>query len=179
MPLPPVGPAGLAAPGPLCGSTQTASGPCTPYSTTGVGDTAGQGLGVAQSDEISGELIPQHGPGKLDETGFTAKFDSPLSSVCNEGNCARVAEAGLCPLRDRYYWDGQMTRPNTPGRLYSGEDGCCAATRPIQGGRDTASPSAEEPMSTISRAGWPSAAPCRALSPTCMGLMNMRALPIC
>lgn len=104
------------------------------------GDTAGQGLGVAQSDEISGELTLNLALAKLDETGFTAKFDSRFPLCANEGNCARVAEAAFARYGIAITGDGQMTPPHhTPAdstlvktllrcyEAYTGREGYCIA----------------------------------------------------
>ena len=104
------------------------------------GDTAGQGLGVAQSDPISGELTVNLALAELDETGFTAKIDSRFPLCANEENCAQVVQAAFARYGISITGDGQMTPPHhTPAdstlvktllgcyEAYTGEKGYCIA----------------------------------------------------
>lgn len=59
------------------------------------GDTRGKGLGIAQSDTESGELTLNLALIDLDETGFSAKFDTRFPLCANEDNCKKVCEASL------------------------------------------------------------------------------------
>lgn len=75
------------------------------------GDTAGQALGIAQSDELSGELTLNLALMTLTETGFTAKFDARVPLCASADNCKRVAEAAFA----RYGISVTGTPEMTPG----------------------------------------------------------------
>lgn len=62
------------------------------------GDNAGRALGIAMSDEISGPLTLTLSLLSLDETGFTAQFDSRDPLCATVDNCQRVVEARFAAL---------------------------------------------------------------------------------
>lgn len=102
------------------------------------GDGAGQALGIAQADEISGPLTLAFSLLKLDETGLDGSFDSRVPICATRENCREIAReqleaAGFC-------FEGEMHAPHhTPGdspfvqsmlrsyRQYSGREGACLA----------------------------------------------------
>ena len=57
------------------------------------GDWLGKGLGVAQSDDISGELTLTFSVCDMDENGFRAQFDSRVPICATEDNCHAVCVA--------------------------------------------------------------------------------------
>jgi len=59
------------------------------------GDNRGRALGIAQSDEESGELTLNLALMNLTETGFTAKFDVRFPLCAKEETCKEVCEASL------------------------------------------------------------------------------------
>ncbi len=73
------------------------------------GDNRGRALDIASADPESGELTLNLAIVKLDEKGFTAKFDCrfPLSS--NEDNCKKVCEASLAQAGFGVCGDPDMT----------------------------------------------------------------------
>ena len=75
-----------------CGSTRAVKALHTLFP---FGDTRGRALGIAQSDKDSGELTLNLALITLDETGFTAKFDSRVPICATKANCADVCEANL------------------------------------------------------------------------------------
>ena len=56
------------------------------------GDWLGKALGVAQSDEISGELTLTFSVCDLTKDGLRAQFDARVPICANEANCAAVCE---------------------------------------------------------------------------------------
>ncbi len=89
-----------------CGSTAAIRAMSTlfPY-----GDTCGRALGIAQADEASGALTLNLAIMKLNESGFSSKFDVrfPLSS--NEENCRTMVEEAFAEYGISVSGDGQMT----------------------------------------------------------------------
>jgi succinyl-diaminopimelate desuccinylase len=59
------------------------------------GDTRGEALGIAQSDDISGPLTLNFGVLSLNETGMTANFDCRTPKCATEENLDRVALEAL------------------------------------------------------------------------------------
>ncbi len=57
------------------------------------GDDRGAGLGIAQSDEVSGDLTLALTLLTMTETGVQGQFDSRVPICANEENCKKVAEA--------------------------------------------------------------------------------------
>lgn len=55
-------------------------------------DFLGKALGIAQSDEISGELTLSFTLLAINETGLSGQFDSRVPICANAENCSRVAE---------------------------------------------------------------------------------------
>ena len=55
-------------------------------------DAAGKGLGIAQSDKLSGELTVAFTMLTITETGLEGHFDSRVSICANEQNCKNKAE---------------------------------------------------------------------------------------
>ena len=62
------------------------------------GDNAGRALGIAMSDEISGALTLTLSLLSLDETGFTAQFDSRDPLCATADNCQKVVEERFAAL---------------------------------------------------------------------------------
>ncbi|MFR1051678.1 MAG: Sapep family Mn(2+)-dependent dipeptidase [Lachnospirales bacterium] len=75
-----------------CDSTRIIGGLHTlfPY-----GDNRGRALGIAQSDERSGELTLNLALITLSETGFSAQFDARVPLCADRENCAGACEAAL------------------------------------------------------------------------------------
>lgn len=59
------------------------------------GDTAGEALGIAQKDGLSGALTLNFGVLDLGETGFTARFDSRVPICANEETVSKPAAKKL------------------------------------------------------------------------------------
>lgn len=59
------------------------------------GDTRGKALGIAQSDDVSGELTVNLALITMNETGFTSKFDCRFPVCATEENCRKVCEASF------------------------------------------------------------------------------------
>lgn len=76
------------------------------------GDNRGKALGIAKSDEESGELTLNLALIKLTDTGFDSQFDVrfPLSS--NEENCAKACEATLGQYGISVLSHGEMIPPH-------------------------------------------------------------------
>ena len=89
-----------------CGSTQAvrAMARLFPF-----GDTWGRALGIAQADEVSGELTVNLALLNLDETGFQAKFDARVPLCATRENCAQVCEAALAREGIGVTGDREMT----------------------------------------------------------------------
>lgn len=75
-----------------CGSTAAIRGMNALFP---FGDWRGEALGIAQRDEKSGELTLNLAIMELEETGFTAKFDSRTPLCATEANCKAVCEASM------------------------------------------------------------------------------------
>ena len=101
-------------------------------------DTRGTGLGIAQSDELSGELTVAFSLLDINETGLTGRFDSRVPLCADDKNCRQRAEAAFA--RHGFTCDGKMTPPHhTPAdspfvqtllkcyEQYTGEKGECLA----------------------------------------------------
>lgn len=73
------------------------------------GDTRGKALGIAKSDEESGELTLNLALIAMDDKGFTAKFDSRFPVTSTEENCKAVCEAALAQHGFAVTADGGMT----------------------------------------------------------------------
>lgn len=73
------------------------------------GDNRGKALGIAQADAESGELTLNLAIMNLDETGFTARFDSRFPLASTEENCARAAEAAFSQYGIAVTGHGDMT----------------------------------------------------------------------
>jgi len=59
------------------------------------GDWSGKALGIAQSDEVSGELTLSFTLLEITETGMEGRFDSRVPLCANQANCADVAAAAF------------------------------------------------------------------------------------
>ena len=101
-------------------------------------DTRGQGLGIAQSDALSGELTVAFSLLDMTETGLTGRFDSRVPLCANDQNCRQRAEAAFA--KHGFTCTGEMTAPHhTPAdspfvqtllkcyEQYTGEKGECLA----------------------------------------------------
>lgn len=101
-------------------------------------DTRGQGLGIAQSDELSGELTVAFSLLDINETGLTGRFDSRVPLCANDQNCRQRVEAAFA--KHGFTCTGEMTAPHhTPAdspfvqtllkcyEQYTGEKGECLA----------------------------------------------------
>ncbi len=73
------------------------------------GDTRGEALGIAKSDEESGALTLNLALLSLDDHGFTAKFDSRFPVSSTEENCKAACEAALAQHGFSVTGDGEMT----------------------------------------------------------------------
>ena len=102
------------------------------------GDTAGQALGIAQSDKISGPLTLAFSLLEVSSTGLKGQFDSRVPICANESNCKAVAESSFA--RQGFAVQGEMDAPHhTPAdtplvqvllkcyEQYSGRKGECLA----------------------------------------------------
>ena len=102
------------------------------------GDAAGQALGIAQRDEISGPLTLAFSLLEVTSTGLKGQFDSRVPICANEDNCKAVAEAAFA--RHGFAVQGEMDAPHhTPAdtplvqvllkcyEQYSGRKGECLA----------------------------------------------------
>lgn len=82
------------------------------------GDNRGKALGIAQSDEQSGELTLNLALITLDGAGFTSQFDSRVPVCANEANCADVcrdnmAKAGITVKTSRMM-DAHIVEADSP-----------------------------------------------------------------
>lgn len=78
-----------------CESTRAvrALAECFPH-----GDWRGEACGIAQKDELSGELTISFNLLSLGETGLRAQLDGRVPICADEGNCKKPFEAKLLPL---------------------------------------------------------------------------------
>jgi succinyl-diaminopimelate desuccinylase len=103
------------------------------------GDTSGKALGIEMADEVSGPLTVNFGVLSLNETGFTANFDSRTPKCANEENLDAVASAALTnagfKIRDISKTPCHHTPEDTPlvqallriYETYTGNKGECLA----------------------------------------------------
>lgn len=73
------------------------------------GDWAGEAIGIKMSDELSGDLTLAFSVMELDETGFSAMFDSRVPICGNKENVADVAEKNL--TAEGFTIEGSHMRP--------------------------------------------------------------------
>ena len=103
------------------------------------GDWAGETLGIAQEDEVSGPLTVAFSLLELDETGLTGRFDARVPVCANEKNCREVVEKAFAQAG--FQCEGEMEPPHhTPAEdpfirtllecyeHYSGRKGACQST---------------------------------------------------
>lgn len=101
-------------------------------------DAKGTGLGIAQSDELSGELTVAFSLLEFTETGVTGRFDSRVPLCATEKNCQARAEAAFA--KHGFTCTGGMEPPHhTPAdspfvqtllkcyEEYTGQKGECLA----------------------------------------------------
>ena len=120
-----------------CGSTKAVRdlAECFPH-----GDFAGNSFGVAQADELTGELALSFSVLSMDETGFDAQYDCRCPMCATEENmaqpaCAKLREKGFEiyegeALMAGHYTDPESTICKTLNRVYedyTGLPGGCVA----------------------------------------------------
>lgn len=119
-----------------CESTRAvrALAECFPH-----GDWRGEACGIAQKDELSGELTISFDLLSLGETGLDARLDGRVPICANDDNCKKVFESRLCPLGFEVEAE-MLPAHHTPAEgvfvstllrcyeTYSGRKGECLAT---------------------------------------------------
>lgn len=143
---------------------------CLPH-----GDWRGERCGIAQSDELSGELTISHDIFELDATHLSLRSDARVPLCADDANCREVYErtlgaagfnvSGEMEPGHHTSADGEFVRALLECyEHYTGLRGECIAT-------------AAAPMCTTSPAAWPSARPCRASTPACTAQTSVYASP--
>lgn len=102
------------------------------------GDCAGKALGIAQADDISGELTLAFSLLEVTETGLEGRFDSRVPLCASEENCKKTAGAAFAKFG--FSVSGEMEPPHhTPAdspfvqtllrcyEHYTGQPGACLA----------------------------------------------------
>lgn len=74
------------------------------------GDDRGRALGIAQSDDISGDLTVAFSLLTMTETGISGRFDSRTSVCANEENCKEIVEKAFASRG--FTIDGKMEPPH-------------------------------------------------------------------
>ena len=103
------------------------------------GDWLGRACGIAQKDQVSGELTLSFTLLSFDETSLSGQFDSRVPVCATEENCRRAADAAL--ERAGFAVKGTMTAPHhTPAdspfvrtllrcyETFAGQPGACMLT---------------------------------------------------
>jgi succinyl-diaminopimelate desuccinylase len=90
-----------------CASTRAAS---NLHALLPHGDWRGEALGIAQRDDISGELTVAFSLLSLTESGIQGRFDSRVPLCADAGNCQRVAEERFAEVG--FSISGDMGKPH-------------------------------------------------------------------
>ena len=115
------------------------------------GDHTGQALGIAQADNLSGNLTLAFTMLTLDDTGCQGRFDSRTPLCGTDETIRQVTQAAMAQA-GFYCAGGRSTRPTMCPRTPPFSRSWPSAMRCTAAARASAWPSAEAPTSTTSPA---------------------------